>query len=268
MTALDLMILGLSGARLPEKFFIPFAKHIHVEPRRGAKTYASVAVLWDTQGGTPIECVHELCTNRTIWVCIGRPPDLVHVCTFYSPPADGSDEKEVEWGDVLDSISRGINHIKRTVSRGALNKPTFVIQGDANMQPYALGRGPDPLPLRNTHWDHFLVSHGLRLLNPCMHDGVEHEIRIPYSGKTIKIALGDTHHGIGKSRAIDLIAISDDRPAETTIHNGIHCQAGSICQWEHCVGYARSDHFLASTSLRKRVSDGSLTTAATSFPIS
>ena len=190
------------------------------------------------------------------------------MCTFYSPPADGSDEKEVEWGDVLDSISRGINHIKRTVSRGALNKPTFVIQGDANMQPYALGRGPDPLPLRNTRWDRFLVSHGLRLLNPCMHDGVEHEIRIPYSGKTIKIALGDTHHGIGKSRAIDLIAISDDRPAETTIHNGIHCQAGSICQWEHCVGYARSDHFLASTSLRKRVSDGSLTTAATSFPIS
>ena len=78
----------------------------------------------------------------------------------------------------------------------------------------------------------------------------------------MNIRAGDTHHGHGSSRAIDMIAFSRGAVSHCTIHNGIHCIPEALgeddahggatvqqCRWPQCMEYTRGDHFLMEASI-------------------
>ena len=267
MHKLDLVLLGLPGARLPEGFCIPNTKHIHVEARRcNISTYASVAVLWNTECGLPIECLHSHSSNRVIWASVGHGTHALEVCTFYLPPSDDSIITENLWHDVLNNISQSIDTIQQSSASKGFPRPTFILQGDANMQPASLGRGPDPMPRRDQHWQQLLVKHKLVLLNPSMHGCSEYSIQLPHNGKQVRLVSGDTHYGTSKSRIIDLVACSESFPCEISVHNGVHCHSATDCIWKTCNSYAKSDHFLVTNKFKLPSTSLDLTTSVPQFP--
>jgi hypothetical protein len=127
-------------------------------------------------------------------------------------------------------------------------EPAILLTGDANLQPSTLGAGPD-LAQKDIRWISFLSAWTLALRNPSLAGQVPLSVYLTARDRSVMVRPGDTHHGSGNSRAIDLIAASESVVPEVQIHNGVHCSQHGPCVWSKCVDYTLGDHFLVSLVL-------------------
>ena len=121
----------------------------------------------------------------------------------YAPPgpARGADE---EWHAQLDGLDADLGALYRTLGDNAL----VLLTGDFNVQPAILGGGPDPSPLRAAGWATLVDRWSLVLRNPGLHGQSPVDVWLPARDRAVRVRAGDTHHGPGVSRAIDLAASS------------------------------------------------------------
>ena len=249
MRTLSLDIIVLPGARLPSTFTPPPKWRLSALCRWGTK-YNSCAILWnsDLDG---VAAIPDIGGDRRVHLFVPRANGSGPLIVLGIYLHTGS-TKEVEemWHAELIGLENDIVTL-RTRFAGS-GKVDFLILGDFNIQPEALGAGPDPFPSRDKALQGLLDRQELHLINPCLsHDAVQ-DVCLPLRDKIVKIRPGDTHHHVagGRSRAIDLGICSSSAAATFTIHNSLNCSTEQHkCPWELCLEFTRGDHFLAQADI-------------------
>ena len=239
MDSLDLLILGMPGARLHENFKLPASCGKYCVSR-GGPSYDSCAAVVSNALGNVAQHLSEMGSCRRLWFRIQCDEgSVLHLCFFYlhtgSAPVD-------VWTAELNGLDEDLRSLA-----GAGVSSGILLMGDANVQPSRLGGGPDPNGARDSRLEAFLSKWELLLLNPSVGGCSRQQVALPLRGKDIQIRTGDTHHfhGESSSRSIDLVWASADLLAQLVIHNSLHCQPdGTPCPFNNCIEYTRGDHFL------------------------
>ena len=245
---LDLDMLALPGARLPQDFKPPEKWGLQCVCHRGAN-YDSCAVFWrsELRGLTPIT---EVGGPRRVHILAPRKqgPPLV-ISAVYLPP-DNATHGDEAWCSELKCLSADLCLLQEMFGVGDGHLDVLLI-GDMNIQPSALGAGPDRRQAREAAWNVFTTKHKLAIANPGLQGSQAVEVELPLRGKTVLIRPGDTHHhpAGGASRAIDLVLASQRLVLNVTIHNSLQCCSESQCTLPLCHEYTRGDHFLVHADL-------------------
>ena len=233
--------IGLPGARL-----LPNAKILadvsYTIWAKGDGSFNSVAVAIRKQFLQHFALLESVGSKRRLWihVCPVDGPQLIWL-VFYLPPND-----DVAWKEEVQGILQDVDALQCVFQDKGLPLPALLLTGDANFQPFILGKGRDPKPQRDATWQSLMIALRVALLNPTFQGEHEFSLSLPSRSKTVTILPCDTHHcngGPGSSRAIDLICASDELIIQVCIHNGLHCK-GLGCSWDCCVEFTKGDHFL------------------------
>ena len=233
-------IVGIAAARLPANFVVPGRPDWEVIAR-GGPSHSSVAVIWPRQGKHAFAEVVGVGSDCCIWVyCqIGRTAMLCIVFLYLPTPRDKAQDDK--WLFAVAALEQDLAIARSRFPNCSVH---FLLVGDWNVQPACLGAGPDPRPRRDDGFQKLLTTSDLCLLNPTLGSESPQLVVRPLTGEQIKIRTGDTHHGGGASRALDLGVASSSLPCFLTVHNGLHCKSCCDCPWPECWAMCKSDHFL------------------------
>ena len=240
---LGLHILGLPAARLPTDTVLPVNSNLRLLAR-GGPSYRSCAVLWKLNCGFEFAEIPHVGSDCRIWVSVRGGSCVVAFLCFVAMPTQGDRETEQAWQEELQGLHADLRYIKASVGPPATLEPKILLLGDWNVQPMCLGGGPDVRPSRDHGISQLCEAFQLACTNPSLAGDHARPVTLPLRGTRVLIRTGDTHHGPGLSRAIDLIFCSKSAGVETTVHNGIHCCQSSSCSWDFCADFCKSDHFL------------------------
>ena len=126
-----------------------------------------------------------------------------------------------------------------------LSSSRILVMGDMNVQPSRLGGVGDRRPRRDRRWESLMLDWHLVLRNPAVVGSSVYAVTLPFRKKTVSINPGHTHHGVGRSSAIDLVLSSESLMCDVKIHNRLHCcDQESGCSWDMCLEFTQGDHFL------------------------
>ena len=238
---LGLHILGLPAARLPTDTCSLSTQICDCWHEGGPHIEAAQSCGNSTAGFAEIPHVGSDCR---IWVSVRGGSGVVAFLCFVAMPTQGDRETEQAWQEELQGLHADLRYIKASVGPPATLEPKILLLGDWNVQPMCLGGGPDVRPSRDHGISQLCEAFQLACTNPSLAGDHARPVTLPLRGTRVLIRTGDTHHGPGLSRAIDLIFCSKSAGVETTVHNGIHCCQSSSCSWDFCADFCKSDHFL------------------------
>lgn len=235
--------IGLTGARLPLGFRLPVSCGFKLISC-GQANYNSVAVVVRSDFEHCFSRVEGLGSDRRLWLKV-HPSDgsCFFWLVFYLPA-----NNETDWHQEVSGIDSDVATLRHAEF---LHIPQVLWMGDANLQPSALGKGPDSRPSRDKRWAELVDKWFMSLWNPSAFGGVPCPLFLPRHKKTVFILPSDTHHcngGPGVSRTLDLVYGSPGLQGHACIHNGLHCKPAG-CGWDDCFEFTGSDHFLVEAIL-------------------
>ncbi|OLQ10179.1 hypothetical protein AK812_SmicGene6056, partial [Symbiodinium microadriaticum] len=240
---LDLDLIVLPGARLPENFKTPDDWCLQAFCRKG-QNFDSCAILWKKEL-MEIVPLANVGSPRRLHLAIPRvqkPP--LFISAVYLPP-DNAAHGDAAWCNELDGLDDDYRQL-RSMFASDEESLDILLLGDMNMQPGVLGAGPDRKVQRERRWNNFVEMHNIKVANPSLRNCSAVPVVLPLRQKTVYIRPGDTHHDVagGTSRAIDLVVASPSVDVEVSIHNSLNCCKEQGCQWPLCLEYTGGDHFL------------------------
>ncbi|CAE7247873.1 unnamed protein product [Symbiodinium sp. CCMP2592] len=241
--ALDLDLIILPGARLPDNFKAPDDWCLQSFCRKG-QNFDSCAIMWrkELQAIVPLANVGGPRRLHLAIPRVNKPP--LFISAVYLPP-DNASHGDAAWCNELDGLDNDFRHLECEFASDG-NKLDVLLLGDMNIQPGLLGAGPDRRVQRERRWNSFVEMHCFTVANPSLRSCPAVPVLLPLRQKTVQIRPGDTHHDAagGTSRAIDLVVASPSVDVEVTIHNSLNCCKEQECPWPLCVEYTGGDHFL------------------------
>ena len=261
MSKLELDIIGLPAARLPAEPLLPHALTGWECLARGGPSFQSCAALWKKCKQVQF---HGVGWRRLKLSNLGpRELDgnLAIAMAFVAMPASNLSQ---EWLQEMKGLTHDMEILQST------GYSLFFISGDLNVQPGFLG-GSDPKPETDSAVSVWVNKFSLSILNPTLSGDSPWPVQLPIRQKEVQVNTGDTHHGAGQSRAIDLAFCSSQLNGHCTIHNGRHCAQTASCPWSLCADFCKSDHFLLDSTLLISSKDAAVTTSTQSgqehFPV-
>lgn len=244
MTRLDIHIMGLPCARLPDGFAFPERYGLKCFAR-GGPSYSSCAVIWKSVCN--FVPMLDVGSNRRLWLRYDVDGSLepLFVVVLYLPAGPDGARGEDGSGWFLEMEGLSLDVVAAFGSLSNVSRRRIILMGDINVQPSGVGGNPDRRTRRVSCWDAFLDNCGVKLLNPCLTGTSCHPVWLPVRRKTLHIRPGHTHHGPGSPSTLDVVAASPLVVAGVTIHNKVHCEeAEGGCRLDCCAEYTQGDHFL------------------------
>ena len=245
---LQLHAIGLPGVRLPSNFHLPadcgFSLIVVGQPN-----YNSVAATLRRGYEHHFTKVEGIGSDRRLWLRVAPVVGPSFLWLIFYLPANDEDL----WHHEVEGINQDMANLQAESPR-----VLTLWMGDANLQPSAVGKGPDIRISRDKAWMSLVSKWALALLNPPGFGDSPVEVFLPSRHKSVLIRPSDTHHcngGPGVSRTLDLSYGSPDLLASTLVHNSLHCKLWGCC-WDDCLEFTASDHFLLETSVGVEVSGG------------
>ena len=239
MKELELDILGLPAARLPENFSLPGTSGLAIHAL-GGPSHASIAVIWKSNNPRGFNILVGLGSSVRVWViCPLGASHLCAICFLYLPTS-GDAALDALW---LSQFQDMKSELSIVCDRYPGLEISFLLIGDWNVQPKCLSGCADPHPCRDRAVNDLLAGGKFCLLNPPVVGSLRQSFLSPLRKSKIDIRVGDTRCGGGASRALDLGICSSSLDASLTIHNALHCRGVCACMWPHCFEALLSDHF-------------------------
>ena len=149
---------------------------------------------------------------------------------LYLPPAAGTAGDDA-WLVEIAAVAQEWEAAKQLCPAG--KNIHLLSLGDFNVQPEMLAQIADPRPRREQGLARLMKQCGLILLNPTVQGGTPRPAWLPTREKWVEINEGDTHHGHGQPRAIDLglaAALSHGHGRQQSLQLGRVAHRGSVVQ--------------------------------------
>ena len=266
MEQLDLVLVGLPGARLDQGSQLPGRNDIAIHARGGA-SYSSCALVWKAPLLNRVHILEDLGTDRSIFAKIdnGSRGDL-WLITIYLPAGKDS-EAQQRWHHELNIVEQGLETLRQQGIHPTTHE--IIIMGDMNHEPSSIKATSHEGSNKEDHWKAFVSRWQLVDYNPPLLDGSIHTVKLPLRKRSVQVHIGATHHCRGQSRGLDRVLASRGAIQELRIHNGVHCSSCELCHdtpgeqgaqtssctWKLCTEYTWGDHFLLDFSVATSISD-------------